>query len=100
MNIIILMIFLVSGLIGMNQEKNPEIHMLSALINSECDICPEFEQYLVGSVVLNRMQNSRWPNTLKEVIEQENQFHGFNTKNYKPSKESSKVARNLLKGIG
>ncbi len=80
--------------------KDHSLKMLSSIINAECSNCDEFEQYLIGSVVINRMSNKDWPNGLNNVVNQENQFHGVNTKQFKSTEETVAIATNLLNGIG
>lgn len=72
---------------------------LAALINSECGNCSITEQYLVGSVVLNRLCDSSYPPTIRQVIRQQGQFHGYKTKHYKPTKKTRKVADDLLNNL-
>lgn len=72
---------------------------LAALINSECGNCSITEQFLVGSVVLNRTCDSRFPNTIRQVIRQQGQFAGYKTKHYKPTKKTRKVADDLLDNL-
>ncbi len=74
--------------------------LLASLITSECSICSESEQYLVGSVVLNRVDSKDFPATLKKVIFQDNQFHGSSSKWFTPTEQTTKVADNLLRGEG
>lgn len=73
-----------------NQAK---IKLLARLLESECSICPIWEKKLVGATVLNRMAHKSFPNTLKGVIYQPNQYY---IKNIRPSKESLKIATQLL----
>lgn len=75
-------------------------YLLASIISAECSICPEEEQYLVGSTVLNRVEDSDYPNTMQGVIYEENQFHGVGSRWFKPTSQTRKVARNLMKGEG
>jgi len=53
-----------------------ELNMLSRIIFAEAgsDWITDEHQLAVGSVVLNRMADSRFPNTMKDVIFQEGQY--------------------------
>ena len=53
-----------------------DLYLMSHLINGEagCDWCSDAEQRAVGSVVLNRMRDSRFPNTMAGVIYQRGQY--------------------------
>lgn len=51
-----------------------EFEMLAAIIECESANQPLEGKLAVGSVVINRINNPRWPNTLTEVLYQPNQF--------------------------
>jgi spore germination cell wall hydrolase CwlJ-like protein len=53
-----------------------ELYLLSHLIGGEAGAnwCTDAQQLAVGSVVLNRMKDSRFPNTLAGVIYQKGQY--------------------------
>lgn len=72
---------------------------LSKIINAECSICPTYEKYLVGSVILNRVDSPHFPNTIEGVIKQDNQFYGYNTLAYDRTAKSDKIAKDLVRGI-
>lgn len=44
----------------------------------ECSVCPEEEQMAVAKTVLNRVEDDRFPNTVKGVLNQRGAFHGVN----------------------
>lgn len=79
-------------------EKNEDVCLLSSLITSECGTCTAEEKYLVGSVVLNRMDAERI--CIYDVLTKKNQFAGINTENFYPTEESNRIAIDLLKGKG
>ena len=64
-----------------------EVILLSKLVYGEAGICSKTEQAAVVWCVLNRVDSkiSYFPNTITEVVLQENQFHGYNKNN--PVKE-------------
>lgn len=72
--------------------------LLSKIITAECSICPVEEQYLVGSVVLNRVDHEKFPHNIHDVLEQEGQFHGYNSQWFVSTATSLRVAKDLLKG--
>lgn len=51
-----------------------ELYLLAAIIQCESDGEPYAGKLAVGSVVLNRVRSSRFPNTITEVIYQNKQF--------------------------
>ena len=77
-----------------------DLDILSGIIYAECGVCDDFEKYLVGSVVINRMSDPRWPNTMKAVVEQEGQFHGLKSVRFEEKQACRDIAINLLGGIG
>ena len=56
------------------QHNNDELYMLSHLIMGESGGASDTCQLYVGSVVLNRIKSSKYPNTMKEVIFQKGQY--------------------------
>lgn len=51
-------------------ERSDDIELLARVIQAECgaDWCSDELQYLTGAVVLNRVDDDRFPNTIYEVI--------------------------------
>lgn len=76
------------------EELETFAHLLYAEAGAESDKCI----YYVGSVVLNRVESDRYPNTLLEVIYQKGQYsptwHGFMNKT--PTETCYKIAQELL----
>lgn len=72
--------------------------LLSKIITAECSICPENEQYLVGSTVLNRVENDRFPDNIQEVLYQPNQYLGTKSRWFITTPKSYEVAKNLMDG--
>lgn len=52
-----------------------EIKILANVISFEANCCTDRHQQLVAAVVLNRKNSNKFPNTIKEVITQENQYN-------------------------
>lgn len=78
-----------------------DLLLLSRIIDLEMGAywAPDWVKKAVGSVVLNRVKDKRFPNTIEEVIFQPGQYYSrgsyiFNTR--VPSKHSTDIARELL----
>lgn len=56
------------------QHDSDELYMLSHLIMGEAGGASDTCQLYAGSVVLNRIKSSKYPNTMKEVIFQKGQY--------------------------
>lgn len=78
------------------ESQKPETMLLSKLIQSECGICPPKDKELVGASVLNRITHPSYPNTMKEVIFQKNQYY-FN-KNIRVDSSTIEISKKLLEG--
>lgn len=81
-----------------------ELYLLARVIYKEAgsaDIPGTWRQ-MVGEVIMNRIASPEFPNTLYEVIYQEGQYDGVNTKEFRlftyPSKECVDLAYKLLCG--
>lgn len=75
-----------------------EVYMLSHLICGESEGCGWDMKISVGSVVLNRIADERFPDTMAEVIFQEGQYACTWDGNYyrEPSEETIEAAIYLL----
>ncbi|MDO4589715.1 MAG: cell wall hydrolase [Fusobacterium sp.] len=86
--------------------KNPSnadsVKLLARLINGEARGEPYLGQVAVGAVVMNRVKDSKFPNTISGVIYQKGQFSCVKDGNFdKPIKEGStvyKAAEEALNG--
>lgn len=76
--------------------------MLATLIHAEAGCCSESEQYRVGNVAVNRVQDttSEFKDTLQGVIYQKGQFPSVGGKawNKGPTAREIEIARDLLNG--
>lgn len=70
--------------------------MIAAVVEAECGICNDEEKQLVTSVILNRLEDPRFPSTIEEVLTQKNQF----AKGKKASKETLEITRRVIEGRG
>lgn len=75
-----------------------DLYLLSHLICGEVEGCDRQMKTYVGSVVLNRVADSRFPGTLREVIYQPGQYSCTWDGNFdkEPGEESIDVAKYLL----
>jgi N-acetylmuramoyl-L-alanine amidase len=78
-----------------------ETYLLAKVIHWEARGEPYLGKVAVGAVVLNRVNNSKFPNTMPKVIYQPKQFSGVDTTafaNIKPDSSSIEAAREALSG--
>ena len=82
-----------------NSYSDEDLYVLSHVIYAEAGGCSWEHQIAVGSVVLNRVKDERYPNTIKKVVFQKGQYACTWDGNYykTPSKKSIEVATYLLK---
>lgn len=76
-----------------------EVDLLARLIHCEAGICDNYEKYFVGTVVMNRIDSSDFPNTLNEVIYQDGQY-GCIDKLYEeePTSDEYEIAKDIWNG--
>lgn len=77
-----------------------ELYALSHVIYAEAGNCSRDMMVSVGSVVLNRVADDRFPGTIEEVIFQSGQYACTWDGNYylEPSEEAVEIAKELLDG--
>ena len=85
------------------EEKNytdEELDLLARIINAEAGIMSDEAQLLVGNVVLNRVADARFPNTIRNVIYQKGQYAPTwdGSINNSPSKRALANAKRLMDG--
>ena len=75
-----------------------DLYVLSHLICGEAEGCCWDMKVSVGSVVLNRVKDSRFPNTIEEVVFQPGQYSCTWDGNYyrEPSEDTISAAKYLL----
>ena len=75
-----------------------ELDILAHILAGECQALSDMEQLRVGSVVLNRIKDSRYPNTMQEVVFQKNQYACVKNGNYyrEPTERNWENAKWLL----
>lgn len=76
-----------------------EITLLARIIEVEARGEPYRGKVAVGAVVVNRVKDSRFPNTVRDVIYEPNQFYTPGLRHHPtPSEESRRAAIAALKG--
>ncbi len=77
-----------------------DIALLARIIHAEAGAEPYVGKVAVGGVVLNRVQNSKFPRTIAGVVYQPHAFESVSNGivNRPASKESTKAARDALSG--
>lgn len=80
--------------------NDDELYLLAKIIFAEAGNQPYEGMVAVGNVVLNRVESSNFPNTIKRVIYQKGQFSPVSNGsiNKKPSSKAIEAAREVLKG--
>lgn len=76
-----------------------EVTLLARIIDVEAGGEPYRGKVAVGAVVVNRVKDSRFPNTVREVIYQPNQFYTAGLRRFPtPSQPSLQAAQAALRG--
>lgn len=69
-------------------------HLLRAIIIGECSDGPFHDKVAMGCMIINRINDKHWPNSLHEVLLQKNQFTCTGPRNFK--EEMVKIYREKL----
>ncbi len=82
-------------------DPETDLELLAHLIHSESRGEPYIGQVAVGAVVLNRVNSSRFPNTVEEVIMAPGQFSVVDKGTFylSPNETAFKAARDALSGV-
>lgn len=78
-----------------------EFDMLCAVLQGEVGDCSEASKIAVANVIINRVKSPLFPNTISEVLNQENQFtavYGYYSGLVVPSQNTMDCARRALSG--
>ncbi len=89
-----------SGRVELPDPSDSDLDLLAKVINGEARGEPYEGQVAVGAVVLNRVRNAEFPNTIEGVIYQKGQFSCVKDGqiNLVPTASSYKAAREALDG--
>ena len=90
-----------AGTVETESEKpytDEDLYILSHIISAEAGNCSEDMMLSVGSVVLNRVADDRFPDTIEDVVFQQGQYSPtWNGAYYQePTEGAQKVAEQLL----
>lgn len=79
-------------------ETDNDLYILSHIISAEAGNCSEDMMIAVGSVVLNRVEDERFPDTIEQVVFQPGQYSPTWNGTYyaEPTNEAVEVAEMLL----
>jgi hypothetical protein len=81
-------------------EGDPDFILLAKLVTAEAGNEPYEGQVAVGAVVLNRVNSSEFPNSIREVIYQPNQFSSLPLlASTEPTESCLRAAKDALAGI-
>lgn len=81
------------------RELSEEEVLLSCIINAEASSSDIVDHYLIGSTVLNRMDNHMFPECLEDVVFQAGQYDGISGR-FNRSAASDTIACKLIRGLG
>lgn len=76
------------------EPSEADISYISRTIWGETRGCPEIEQRAQGWNILNRVDDSQFPNTVEDVVTAPNQFQGYSINN--PVEPFYEMARDIL----
>lgn len=85
---------------GMNI-SDTDYEMMCYIVQAEVGYCSEQSKIAVTNVILNRVKDSRFPNTISGVLTQKNQFasiSNYYNRTKKPTDNTKKCVERTLKG--
>jgi N-acetylmuramoyl-L-alanine amidase len=82
----------------LNSEINTNVNLLAHIINAEAANQPYNGKLAVGTVIMNRVESTKFPNTIKDVIYQSRQFSPVSNGsiNNQPTTESIEAAKDII----
>ena len=75
-----------------------EIHLIEATIQHEVGNFSETYQKLIAELIYNRLMSDEFPNTVEEVLYQENQFCGIEDW-YSPNTEIDNTTKEIVEEV-
>lgn len=78
--------------------EEAEIYLLAKGIHGEASICDREEKYKVGTVIMNRVAHSRYPDTVEGVLAADGQYSCYQDNRWfteEPSQEELEIARDI-----
>ena len=79
-------------------EEYDEEYLLAKGIHGEASICDREEKYKVGTVIMNRVAHSRYPDTVEGVLAADGQYSCYQDNRWfteEPSQEELEIARDI-----
>jgi hypothetical protein len=81
-----------------NEYSDEDFYVLSHIIQEEAGYCSKEMMEGVGSVILNRVTDSRFPDTIPEVVYQRGQYTSAEVlAKHTPTKTAKAVTKDLLR---
>lgn len=71
------------------EREQADLNIVAKVIEYEAGDCPWEHRVAVGAVVLNRVADKRFPDTVREVVEQPGQYHPGYTRGFASVRRSS-----------
>lgn len=89
----------IQGALGASSYSEEDVRLLARLIDAEARGEPYQGKVAVGAVVINRVRDPRFPNTIREVIYEPRQFYAEGIPKFpNPSAESLRAAQAAARG--
>ncbi len=88
------------GLTGYTQQ---EFDMMCSVVMAEVGYCDETMKLAISNVIINRVRSDRFPDTIYEVLHQQNQFTAINNyynRRLEPDEDTIGCVRRALAGEG
>lgn len=96
----LLTVSVLAGIVGLAQPSysDTDLYYLSHIIQAEAGYCSTEMQQAVGSVVLNRRADDRFPDTVEAVVTQPGQYSPMTNGTFycEPTEAVIEVAKDLL----
>lgn len=64
----------------LTKEQKLHIKLIATVIEAEASLCSHWEKKLVGATIMNRQRSPKFPNKIKNIINQKNQYYVINIK--------------------
>ena len=74
-----------------------EVEAVARVLSGECYEDKPHDKRLVAEVILNRVSNERWGDTVIEVVTQKSQFHGYSNPSRDVTENDREIATQALR---
>lgn len=75
-----------------------DILLIEKIVQSEVGNCSEASKIAVSNIILNRLSNNEFPNTIQEVVFEKRQFSTVNNMSVVPSENTKEAVMKALNG--